>query len=246
MPVTATKKNATVASRAANAAPKSGPNSRMQTAPTAVHQRPRVGDRRAEHVRQQPVGDTAVSGAVRHRPHRAERRRVLALPRIATDQARQDVQQAQRDQRPARQLQRRLGRQPRRRLGRVALRRRQGRREGRRKGRRLHGSGVGSGADGGPRSGRLTRVTRRAPHRSTKRQPKLPWVLRRRAGACRLRDAPRAAPSSSGLAGAVAELLAELLDATGRVDDLLLAGIERMRLRRDLDLDERILTCRRS
>src|SRR5438874_2877479 len=46
-------------------------------------------------------------------------------------------------------------------------------------------------------------------------------------------------PQRSGLLLGVAAL--ELLDAAGGVDDLLLAGVERVRFRRHLDLDHRVL-----
>src|SRR4030095_6968875 len=50
----------------------------------------------------------------------------------------------------------------------------------------------------------------------------------------------RATRSGSVLLAEVLEALVELLDATGRVHDALLARVERVRLRRDLDVDHRV------
>src|SRR5512146_1550092 len=61
-----------------------------------------------------------------------------------------------------------------------------------------------------------------------KRQPRLPFVRSGRAHSSRRRPRP------GGRLGAV--LLAEFLDATGGIDDLLLAGIERMAGRTYLDV----------
>ena len=58
-----------------------------------------AGHRQSGDVRCEPVGERAVG----HGPHDAETGRVIDLPRIAADDAGQDVQQAHRDQSPARQ-----------------------------------------------------------------------------------------------------------------------------------------------
>src|SRR5689334_18127284 len=48
------------------------------------------------------------------------------------------------------------------------------------------------------------------------------------------------AVGDAGLRADRTELLAEFLDATGGVDDLVLAGKERVRFSRHLDLDQRV------
>ena len=69
----------------------------------------------------------------------------------------------------------------------------------------------------------------------------LPWLKRKKAAVAAFSSHCAESASSGGLGAAVAELLAEFLNTASGVDDLVLAGEERMRFSGNLDLHERIV-----